>query len=107
MILLYSSVAYSNAFIFAEAWLNFQYWLVIVSVVLNQGPLLGGWVGGARSALNTEIVTSLLSSEGAFSGILDSFVHENVQSINQSVRTLFADGFPLVAMLIYTNYLHT
>ena len=33
--------------------------------------------GGARVALHTEFFPSLLSSEGAFSGIADSLVQEN------------------------------
>ena len=39
-------------------------------------PTLGEGAGDVRIALNTEIFTSLLSCEGALSGILDSFVHE-------------------------------
>ena len=33
--------------------------------------------GRARIALHTELILSLLSSEGAFSGIVDSLVQEN------------------------------
>ena len=36
-----------------------------------------GRIRGARIALNTEIFISLLSNEGAFSGILDCFDHDN------------------------------
>ena len=36
-----------------------------------------GGAGGARNALHTEFLPSLLSSEGAFSGISDSLLQEN------------------------------
>ena len=42
----------------------------------NQGPLCWG-AGGARNALHTEFLPSLLSSEGAFSGISDGLLQEN------------------------------
>ena len=35
-----------------------------------------GWSGGARIALHTELILSLLFSERAFSGIVDSLVHK-------------------------------
>ena len=37
----------------------------------------GGGAGGARFALQAELFPSLLSSEGAFTGIEDSLVQEN------------------------------
>ena len=45
-------------------------------VGFSQGHLAEG-AGGARFALHTEFLPSLLSSEGAFSGISDSLLQKN------------------------------
>ena len=63
-------------------------------------PTLGGrrdscslrlhlWGQGARIALHAELFPFLLSSEGAFSGIVDSLFQENF-SVGKPIRTIKA-----------------
>ena len=56
--------------------------------------LFRGGAGGARIALNTEIFASLLSREGAFSGMLDSFFHDTFSGGNSPDPnfTRYSDG---------------
>ena len=46
-------------------------------ITVTSGTLTLGGAGGAGIVLHTEIFLSLLSSEGASPGILDSLVQEN------------------------------
>ena len=50
--------------------------LVAVCLCVSRDVYAGG-AGGARIALHTEFLPSLLSSEGAFSGISDSLLQED------------------------------
>ena len=46
-------------------------------MIAGKDAYAGGGAGGARIALHTDFLPSLLSSEGAFSGISDGSLQEN------------------------------
>ena len=48
-------------------------------------PSSMGGAGGARIALQTELCLSFLSYKGAFSGILNSLVEENVSIVMRTI----------------------